>query len=143
MGLIGGNNRARTCDPLLVRQVLSQLSYAPKAKTPAINGEHYFTIITAPCQHFFHKLFKNIKFLKSSEGKKPRNREFQKKQPPYWTAVCVGVYLFSRAVASQVFSARVSLTSVFGMGTGGPSPLRTPTDILSPSSDENYYNISF
>ena len=26
----GGNNRARTCDPLLVRQVLSQLSYAPK-----------------------------------------------------------------------------------------------------------------
>ena len=26
----GGNNRARTCDPLLVRQVLSQLSYAPE-----------------------------------------------------------------------------------------------------------------
>ncbi len=25
----GGNNRTRTCDPLLVRQVLSQLSYAP------------------------------------------------------------------------------------------------------------------
>ena len=24
----GGNNRARTCDPLLVRQMLSQLSYA-------------------------------------------------------------------------------------------------------------------
>ena len=27
--IIGGNNRARTCDPLLVRQMLSQLSYAP------------------------------------------------------------------------------------------------------------------
>ena len=26
----GGEYRARTCDPLLVRQVLSQLSYAPK-----------------------------------------------------------------------------------------------------------------
>ncbi len=26
---MNGNNRARTCDPLLVRQVLSQLSYAP------------------------------------------------------------------------------------------------------------------
>ena len=25
----GGTNRARTCDPLLVRQVLSQLSYEP------------------------------------------------------------------------------------------------------------------
>ena len=29
----GGTNRARTCDPLLVRQVLSQLSYGP-----GING---------------------------------------------------------------------------------------------------------
>jgi hypothetical protein len=28
----GGRNRARTCDPLLVRQVLSQLSYAPQVK---------------------------------------------------------------------------------------------------------------
>ena len=27
--LNGGTNRARTCDPLLVRQVLSQLSYGP------------------------------------------------------------------------------------------------------------------
>ena len=26
---IGGTNRARTCDPLLVRQMLSQLSYTP------------------------------------------------------------------------------------------------------------------
>ena len=26
---VGGNNRARTYDPLLVRQMLSQLSYAP------------------------------------------------------------------------------------------------------------------
>ena len=30
-------------------------------------------------------------------------------------------YLFSRAVASQVLSAGTSLTTVFGMGTGGPS----------------------
>ena len=29
---VGGNNRARTCDPLLVRQMLSQLSYAPEAR---------------------------------------------------------------------------------------------------------------
>ena len=31
-------------------------------------------------------------------------------------------YLSSRAVASQVLSAGTSLTAVFGMGTGGPSP---------------------
>ena len=41
--------------------------------------------------------------------------------------VCVGIDLFSRAVASQVSSALQSLTSVFGMGTGGPSPLKTLT----------------
>ena len=39
----------------------------------------------------------------------------------------VSIDLFFRAVASQVFSAQLSLTSVFGMGTGGPSPLKTPT----------------
>ena len=39
----------------------------------------------------------------------------------------VGFDLSSRAVASQVFSALQSLTSVFGMGTGGPSALKTLT----------------
>ena len=44
------------------------------------------------------------------------------------TAVfCVGIDLSSRSVSRQVLSALVSLTSVFGMGTGGPSPLETPT----------------
>ena len=33
----------------------------------------------------------------------------------------VGVDLFSREAALQLSSARVSLTTVFGMGTGGPS----------------------
>ena len=38
-----------------------------------------------------------------------------------------GVSLSSQAVASQVFSTLVSLTSVFGMGTGGSSPPSTPS----------------
>ena len=42
-------------------------------------------------------------------------------------AVCVGVELSFQSVARQVLSPLVSLTSVFGMGTGGPSPLKTPT----------------
>ena len=46
---------------------------------------------------------------------------------------CVGVDLSSRAVASQVLSAQVSLTAVFGMGTGGPSSLLTLTSIGAPS----------
>ena len=36
-------------------------------------------------------------------------------------------YLSSQAVASQVLWTEMSLTTVFGMGTGGPSPLKTPT----------------
>ena len=41
-------------------------------------------------------------------------------------SVQVGDYLFSRAVSSELSSAQVSLTSVFGMGTGGTSPSSTP-----------------
>ena len=52
-----------------------------------------------------------------------------KKRPPYWVdTLYVGISLFFRAVTSQVFSAPLSLTSVFGMGTGGS---------LSPLSPEN------
>ena len=36
-------------------------------------------------------------------------------------------YLSSRQVTLQVLSARTSLTSVFGMGTGGPSSQSKPT----------------
>ena len=36
-------------------------------------------------------------------------------------SLSVGTDLSSRAAARQVFSARMSLTTVFGMGTGGPS----------------------
>ena len=34
----GGTNRARTCDPLLVRQVLSQLSYSPISYLERVKG---------------------------------------------------------------------------------------------------------
>ena len=46
---------------------------------------------------------------------------------------CVGIYLFYRAASSQVSSARVSLTAVFGMGTGVPSPSSTPTNCSAPT----------
>ena len=41
----------------------------------------------------------------------------------------VGYDLFSRPVSRQVFSALQSLTSVFGMGTGGPFALKTLTSM--------------
>ena len=46
---------------------------------------------------------------------------------PLGVLLYVGIFLFSRAVTSQLSSALLSLTSVFGMGTGGPSASSTPT----------------
>ena len=37
----------------------------------------------------------------------------------------VGIELSSRLVSKQVLSPQQSLTSVFGMGTGGPSALKS------------------
>ena len=55
----------------------------------------------------------------------------QKKNPPKSDGFrYVGISLSFRAVTSQVFSAPLSLTSVFGMGTGGPSASSTPTILL-------------
>ena len=53
-------------------------------------------------------------------------RVIKKLHPFGWSLKCWH-YLSSRAVTRQVLSALVSLTSVFGMGTGGPSQQSTPT----------------
>ena len=47
--------------------------------------------------------------------------------PPHEYFFYVSVDLSSRSVSRQVFSALQSLTSVFGMGTGGPFALKTLT----------------
>ena len=51
----GGNNRARTCDPLLVRQVLSQLSYAPERRIKSFLFKRlcYYNAAAADCQALF------------------------------------------------------------------------------------------
>ena len=51
---------------------------------------------------------------------------------------CVGTYLSSRAASSQVLSAPVSLTAVFGMGTGVPSPSSAPTSSICRTSVRKY-----
>ena len=56
---------------------------------------------------------------------------------------CVGENLFSRAVTSQVSSAPASLTSVFGMGTGGPSRQSTPTCVCCLSRQLSYNTTLF
>ena len=59
--VVGGNNRARTYDPLLVRQMLSQLSYAPVLAIADI----IYQILTEKASVFkgFFKIFqKNFRY---------------------------------------------------------------------------------
>ena len=56
--------------------------------------------------------------------------------------MCVSTDLSFRPVARQVFSALQSLTSVFGMGTGGPSALEKPTVELHRYSGYNPLSVS-
>ena len=60
----GGNNRARTCDPMLVRHVLSQLSYAPipfRSGSSNLSDVDYYTQNMVLCQEllllFLQKYF--------------------------------------------------------------------------------------
>ena len=55
----------------------------------------------------------------------------------------VGIDLSSQVVANQVLSTLMSLTSVFGMGTGGPSWSLIPTVYarLSPIHNLIYVNV--
>ena len=50
--------------------------------------------------------------------------EYKRKGKPIQFPLGVGYELSSRAVSSQVFSPLQRLTSVFGMGTGGPTALK-------------------
>ena len=57
----GGNNRARTCDLLLVRQMLSQLSYAPNCASSVLRTSATWFIIHTKKQfvkHFFRKILR-------------------------------------------------------------------------------------
>ena len=73
----GGNNRARTYDPLLVRQMLSQLSYAPKSYpifqgcfvasdrfvlAAVLNRLVYSITYSGKSQGFFQKKFRFVDF---------------------------------------------------------------------------------
>ena len=67
------------------------------------------------------------------------NQVISRKNPP--AAFCRRVlcwrYLFSQPVTRQVSSANACLTSVFGMGTGGPTHQSTPTSFEDAPSKLN------
>ena len=100
----GGDDGIRTHDPLLAGQVLSQLSYTP---------------VSFPYGVMEESLPLSILFLKSRV---------------ITPLLSVSIELSSRTVARKVFSPLQSLTSVFGMGTGGPSAFVTLTVNFSQGS---------
>ena len=80
------------------------------------------------CSHHFQSIPAFLFSPKTVSRQKKNASEFLLKR----FFVQVGDYLFSRAVSSELSSAQVSLTSVFGMGPGGTSPSSTPTDLTEP-----------
>ena len=107
----GGDDEIRTHDPLLAGQVLSQLSYTP--------GSFSFV---------FSRMWKRRPSPSCfSEGRPFTVSFLVRKRRHFCLLFRVGIELSSRAVSRKVFSPLQSLTSVFGMGTGGPSAFVTPT----------------
>ena len=72
----GGNNRARTCDPLLVRQMLSQLSYAPPPLSPFIAATFYIIPYSPSFVNNFFKFFPVLFHLCSSQLESFENTGF-------------------------------------------------------------------
>ena len=60
------------------------------------------------------------------------DQKWNKKASNHWSDahLCVGTELSSQAASRQVLSPQQSLTSVFGMGTGGPSALKALTSVI-------------
>ena len=139
LSFAGGDDGIRTHDPLLAGQVLSQLSYTPK-----VIGNLLFLRFCAFA-------------LVGPSGLEPPTsclsgtRSNLLSYDPMWLGfsvdltrglsvvgtVCavpitdVSIELSSRTVSRKVFSPLQSLTSVFGMGTGGPSAFVTLTSFYS------------
>ena len=88
--LPSGDEEIRTLDPLLARQVLSQLSYIPS--------------------------FKVVRLI--SFGERPKKLNSSSLCSDSLTFLWSGTHLLSHTVSSAVPSAVQVLTVVFGMGTG-------------------------
>ena len=73
-------------------------------------------------KNIYNYLFRFFSFIRFS-----MNSFFHKSSGLYPEDLCVSIELSSRTVSRKVFSPLQSLTSVFGMGTGGPSAFVTLT----------------
>ena len=128
--LSGGDDGIRTHDPLLAGQVLSQLSYTPVLGVEGLGDRSRMrNPRSRPEVRNNRSPPKRRRTLSYSERTKPESFLLKSSAlfptgPLAGSRAGVGADLSSRAVAGKVFSALRSLTSVFGMGTGGPSGMR-------------------
>ena len=96
------------------RRLVLALAFAAQKSSIAVAAPHRRIIAGAPspCAR-----------LRCKERAAPRTQ--RKRAPAIWQGPLkmgkekAGTYLFSQVVSNQVSSAQPSLTSVFGMGTGG------------------------
>ena len=83
------------------------------------HDNQYIHVVQTPIQ-LKNSVAKDIRRAPQPETGGPNSCNKEKSSTLSSGALC-SRYLSSRAVARQVLSAHMSLTSVFGMGTGGPS----------------------
>ena len=132
LGLIpSGDGEIRTLDPLLARQVLSQLSYTPMdAGLPSFQRRsliHLCSVFISISQSLVALPFQ-VMGLSGLEPPTSRLSGVRSNRLSY-KPIESGIHLLSHAVSSIVPSADQVLTVVFGMGTG-VSPDRIDTRIL-------------
>ena len=120
-----GDEGIRTPDPLLARQVLSQLSYAPLANNPkdCAIWQGFMSSI------FFASTCLGLSGLEPPTSRLSGVRSNRLSYKPAYASLGegfiknfifykAGSHLFSHTVSSAVPSAAYVLTIVFGMGTG-------------------------
>ena len=111
-----GDKGIRTLDPLLARQVLSQLSYTPKIDI--LISRQLTATIYSGCQSL---IVRNITVAKVGlRGLGPPTSRLSgvRSNQLSYNPRDFGAHLSSHTVAGIVFSAACVLTIVFGMGTG-------------------------
>ena len=106
------------------------------AVLPIASEEPSPSTLSYPASHRGHRagVSFRVKRVITSDPRLARRRRKKTTCLHRWF-FCVGENLFFRAVSSQVSSAPASLTSVFGMRTGGPSRQSTPTIQFAASLD--------
>ena len=129
--LPSGDEGIRTLDPLLARQVLSQLSYTPIFSSCLPLTSHKCvasSYLSREQDTELHILFRlGLSGLEPPTSRLSGARSNQLSYKP----ICSGSHLPSRTVSSAVLSAGQVLTVVFGMGTG-VTPDRIAARFFSP-----------